>query len=320
MNRARIRIVGSYAKALVVTADRIPATGETLLGRDYRETYGGKGSDMAVQAARLGAVVDYLGVIGDDAHGQEFSELMKREGVDVRGVRVDATRPTVVGLSIKDEAGNNIIVVDMGANDLFSMADVDTVFAAMSSPPDVVLAQLEVPLATALYALTRSHAAGSRTILNPAPAQDLRGERLDGVDVITPNQHEARILLGLDSDDAIADEDVAAQLLDLGVGAVVVTLGEAGAAVFERAEGGVRRTHVPPWPVEVVDSNGAGDSFNAALSVALAEGRTIVEAARFAGAVAGLCCEGWETVPSYRDRTEVEEYLKIHQTKREFTS
>ncbi len=302
--RARICVLGSYAEALVLTADRIPQPGETLVGRDYRQTYGGKGSDMAVQAARLDADVAYVGVVGDDAFGRGFADLMRDEGVDTTHLRVTGERPTGVGMIIKDVRARNVIVVDMGANELFSPADVDAAAATVTSA-DVVLAQLEIPLATALHGLARAHAAGVTTVLNPAPAVDLRDVDLSAVDVLTPNETEARLTVGLPPDSSVPNADIAAQLLARGARAVVMTLGEDGAEVFT-ADGSTR---VPAHRVDVVDSNGAGDSFNAGLSVALGEGRDLAGAAAFAGAVAGLCCEEWETVPSYRTRAQVEQLL-----------
>lgn len=302
--RASVAVVGSYAKALVMTADRIPGPGETLIGRDYRETFGGKGSDMAVQAARLGADVSYLGVVGDDAHGEEFRALMADEGVDLGGLRVTDDRPTGVGFIVKDTAGANVIVVDPGANARFTTDDVDRVAPSLLAA-DVVLAQLETPLATALRALALARGGGVATILNPAPAEDLRDADLSCVDVLTPNEHEAKTVLGLGPDDATPPEQLARGLLSLGPAAVVITLGEAGSLVATAETA----TAVPPAAVDVVDSNGAGDSFNAALAVALGEGRDLPEAARFANTAAGLCCEHWETVPSYRDREAVEAAL-----------
>lgn len=302
--RPRVCVLGSYARALVLTADRIPAPGETLVGRDYRETWGGKGSDMAVQAARLAADVEYVGVVGDDAFGRGFTELLDAEGVARGHLRVTAEAPTGVGMIIKDTTARNVIVVDMGANLLFSPADVDAAAATVTSS-DVVLAPLEIPLATALHGLALAHAAGVPTILNPAPAVDLRDVDLSMVDVLTPNETEARACVGLLPDADVSDAEVAALLLDRGVRAVVMTLGEKGSAIFT-PEG---TELVPPHVVDVVDSNGAGDSFNAGLAVALAEGRDLHDAARFAGAVSALCCEGWETVPSYRDRDAVEAFL-----------
>ncbi len=310
--RARVCVIGSYAKALVMTAARIPAPGETLLGRDYRQTFGGKGSDMAVQAARLGARVSYVGVVGDDMFGREFAALMDEEGVDIGRLRVTDARPTGVGFIIKDTAGANIIVVDMGANETFDQGDIDRA-ADRIGDCDVALAQLEIPPATALSGLAAARRAGARTILNPAPAVELRGRDLSMVDVITPNQTEARLLVGLGPDSDVDDAVIARELTGLGAGAVVITRGADGARLFERAagrSGALTATAVPPFAIDLVDSNGAGDSFNAGLAVGIAEGLTLPAAARFAGAVAALCCEHWETVPSYQRREAVDAFLR----------
>lgn len=310
--RARVCVIGSYAKALVMTAARIPAPGETLLGRDYRQTFGGKGSDMAVQAARLGARVSYVGVVGDDMFGREFVALMEREGVDIGRLRMTDTRPTGVGFIIKDTAGVNVIVVDMGANETFDQGDIDRA-ADRIGDCDVALAQLEIPPATALYGLAAARRTGARTILNPAPAVELRGLDLSMVDVITPNQTEARLLLGHAPGSDVDDAVIAQELLRLGVGAVVITAGDDGARLFTPAadrSGALSATTVPPFPIELVDSNGAGDSFNAGLAVGIGEGLALPAAARFAGAVAALCCEHWETVPSYQDRGTVDAFLR----------
>lgn len=303
-DRPSVGVLGSYAQALVLTTDRIPQAGETLMGWDYRQTYGGKGSDMAVQAARLNAEVTYVGVVGDDDFGRGFSNLLVTEGVGLDHLRVTADRPTAVGMIVKDVQARNIIVVDPGANELFARADVDAAAAALGCC-DVVLAQLEIPLDTALYGLALAKQAGVTTVLNPAPAVDLSTADLSDVDVLTPNETEARVAVGLSSDDPTSEEEIARRLLARGVGAVVMTLGSAGALIA--TEDSV--TRVPAVPVEVVDSNGAGDSFNAGLCVALAEGETLSQAAHFAGVVAGLCCQEWETVPSYRSRAEVDAFL-----------
>ncbi|MEU4362403.1 ribokinase [Promicromonospora sp. NPDC023987] len=308
-DRPAVAVVGSYAKALVMTADRIPAPGETLIGRDFRGTFGGKGSDMAVQAARLGAAVSYLGVVGDDGYGAELRELLTHEGVDLSGLRVAPGTSTGVGFIVKDTAGRNVIVVDPGANAGFATADVDAA-APLVRTADVALAQLEIPLETAVHALALAHATGVTTILNPAPAVDLRHTDLSSVDVLTPNEHEAKIALGLGPDDMVPVQDLGRRLLALGPRAVIITLGEAGALVITD-EGATR---IDPVRVAVVDSNGAGDSFNAALAVALGEGMALPAAARFAGTVAALCCEHWETVPSYQDRATVEAYLAADPT------
>ncbi|MCK9793010.1 ribokinase [Isoptericola sp. 4D.3] len=300
----RLTVVGSYAKALVMTVDRLPEAGETLLGREYRETYGGKGSDMAVQAARLGAGVTYVGAVGDDVHGAEFRALMAAEGIDDSRVTVDRSAPTGVGFIVKDTAGRNLIVVDKGANDRV-LPDVLDASADALREADVVLAQLEVPLGAALHALGVARDAGVTTVLNPAPAVDLRDVDLSAVDVLTPNEHEARVALGLPPGDPTPVAELARRLRALGPRAVVVTCGDEGAVVVDDAG----TTAVPSVTVDVVDSNGAGDSFNAALAVALGQGQTLAAAAAYANVVAALCCEGWETVPSYRTGEDVEAFL-----------
>lgn len=296
----QLTVIGSYAKALVMTTGRLPVEGETVLGREYRETYGGKGSDMAVQAARLGAHVHYLGAVGTDEHGTEFASLLTAEGIDDSRLLSRPDRPTGVGFILKDDAGRNLIAVDMGANETFTPADVDAA-ADLVRSADVVLAQLEIPQQTALHALRVAREAGVSTVLNPAPAVDLRSVDLTMVDVLTPNETEARVALGLDPQTRCGVEELAARLLDLGPRAVVITRGETGALVHTAQE----TTEVAGFSVDVVDSNGAGDSFNAALAVALGEGQTLAEAARFACVVAALSCEHWETVPSYRTRDQV---------------
>ncbi|MBA7933745.1 MAG: ribokinase [Klebsiella huaxiensis] len=300
-------ILGSYAKALVMTAERIPLAGETLIGHDFRQTWGGKGSDMAVQAARLGADVVYSGVVGKDTFGTEFVELMLEEGINIDGLTLTTELPTGAGLIIKDKEARNVIVVDMGANKLFTPALVDNALHQIKSC-GVALAQLEIPLETALYGLRRAKSLDKITILNPAPARDLRGLDLSAIDYLTPNETEARVALGLAPDDARSNREIASMLLETGCRYVVMTLGDAGSAVF----GPQTTQEIPPCLVEVVDSNGAGDSFNAALAVALDEGQPISEAALFANATAALCCSDWETVPSYKYRTDVDAFLQSH--------
>ncbi len=148
-------ILGSYAKALVMTTDRIPLAGETLIGYDFRQTWGGKGSDMAVQAVRLGAEVAYAGVVGDDTFGHEFVGLMQEEGVNIDALTISGELPTGAGLIVKDKEARNVIVVDMGANKLFTPALVDSALSQLKQS-NVVLTQLEIPLETARYGLQRA--------------------------------------------------------------------------------------------------------------------------------------------------------------------
>lgn len=303
--QVEIVLIGSYLVALVMDVDRIPLKGETLLARNFREAYGGKGSDMAVQAARLGTPVRFVGCVGDDDFGRAFINLMREEGVNTDLLQQRTELATGAGFIIKASDGSNIITVDIGANQLFSPAHVDQALPYMQ-PPSVVLIQLEIPLETALHAARRGREQGCTVILNPAPAYDLRGQDLSNVDLLTPNETEARVCLGLEPGDATDDVEIARRLLDRGCRTVVMTLGERGSLIVSRDE----VTRVPAFSYEnIVDSNGAGDSFNAALAAGLLDGMALLAAARFANATAGLCCTRWDTVPSYHTRAEVEAFL-----------
>lgn len=302
-----IVLIGSYLVALVMETDRIPLRGETLLARNFREAYGGKGSDMAVQAARLGAPVHFVGCIGDDDFGRAFLALMAQEGVNTELVESNGELATGAGFIIKSSDGANIITVDIGANQLFTPAHVERALPLLGNDV-IVLIQLEIPLETALHAAARAAAAGSTVIFNPAPARDLRGLDLSAVTCLTPNETEARVCLGLPPDDSTDDAEIAQRLLALGCRHVVMTRGGRGAMIA--SQGSSDTTAVAALSLDrVVDSNGAGDSFNAALAVALLEGKALDEAAAFANVVAGLCCTRWDTVPSYHTRAEVSSVL-----------
>lgn len=301
----KVCIIGSYAKALVVTADRIPTEGETLMGHDYREEFGGKGSDMAVQARRLGAEVYYVGVVGEDNFGKEFMQLMKDEKINIDGLRLTNQQPTATGLIIKDKAAKNIIVVDSGANGLFGKEDINKA-RALIEKSEVVLTQLEIPIDTALYSMKVAKEYGKITILNPAPAIELSGYDLTDVDILTPNETEARIAAGVSADSDLSNEAIAQKLLHRGCKIVVMTLGDKGSEIFTPEY----TKKVQPYKIDVVDSNGAGDCFNASLASALAQGKTIEESVLYANAVSALCCTKWETVPSYHTADQVEAFIQ----------
>ena len=304
-NEPTIVLIGSYLVALVMDVERIPVVGETVMASNFREAYGGKGSDMAVQAARLGAPVTFVGCVGDDDFGRAFIKLMQAEGVNIDLLQSRSELATGAGFIIKG-GGKNIITIDIGANQLFSPDDVSKALPYMT-PNSVVLIQLEIPLETALHAAKLGRQQQATVIFNPAPAQDLRHQDLSAIDIFTPNETEARVCLGLDPNDPTPDVDIARQLLALGCRTVVMTLGERGSLIVTPAE----VIAVPSFEFDnVVDSNGAGDSFNASLAAGLLEDKPLPEAARFANAVAGLCCTRWDTVPSYHTRQAVEDFIK----------
>ena len=302
--KGKIAVVGSYIVALVMDVDRIPLEGETVIGRNYHTTHGGKGSNMAACAARLGADTTFLGKIGRDAFGEGFLRLLEREGVKQHAVLFAEKTPTAVGFIVFSTRGTNLIVIDMGANAEFLPSDVQAQ-AGIVQGAAVSLSPLEIPLATALAAAGLAQAAGRKFILNPAPAQDLRAADLSGVFALTPNEREGRVCLGLPPDAPVSDEDLAGRLLELGPEHVVLTRGEKG--VLWASGSGVYA--VPALPVKVVDTVGAGDAFNAGLAVGLSEGRPMLEAIALGVTAASLSTQRRETIESYARRGEVGHYV-----------
>jgi len=297
----RVIVVGSYIVALVMDTDRIPVEGETIIGRNYHTTHGGKGSNMAACAARLGARATFMGKIGRDHFGQGFLELLQQEGVDPAGVLFSESLPTAVGFIIFSRSGTNSIVIDVAANGDFRPLDV-TAHRQIIADADVVLSPLEIPLETALAAAGIAKELGKKAILNPAPAVDLRGHDLSALFALTPNETEARIALGLSPTDPLADEELASALLKLGPDHVILTLGASG--VLWASRQGMRR--IPALPVTVVDSVGAGDALNAGLAVGLAEDLPLAEAIALGITAASLSTQKRETIESYPYRAEVE--------------
>lgn len=302
IDMARITVVGSYVVALVMDVDRPPVVGETMIGRNFRTTHGGKGSNIAVAAARLGAEAAFVGRVGRDAFGEACHSLFAREGVKRDGLIVSDNRPTASGFILGLPGGANMIVVDSGANGLLSAVDV-TEHAALVSSADVVLSPLEIPLEAALAGARTAKATGHKAIINPAPARDLRGIDLSDVWALTPNEMEACVCLGLAPNDPTPQDRLARRLrVELGVPHVFLTRGARG-AVWASADGIVQ---APALQVNTVDTVGAGDAFNAALALALGEGRSCEEALAFAVTAASLSTEKRETIDSYPSRADVE--------------
>jgi len=298
----RIVVVGGFNMDLTTYVPRMPRPGETILGERFVMSWGGKGSNQAIAAARLGAQVTFVGRVGRDSFGEAALQVWQESGVDKRHVVIDSDRATGVAPIWVDSAGENMIVVASGANSALHAADVDAVFEAIREA-DVMVTGLEIPLATAAYALRLAKSQGVCTILNPAPACMLPDAMLADVDFLTPNETELSVLAG-----AVADEteELARCLLNGPSRAVIVTMGAGGASYFTGGESG----HVSAFPVHVLDSTGAGDAFTAGLAVALGEGMALADAVRFGSATAGACVTRLGAAVSMPDRAAVETLLK----------
>jgi ribokinase len=277
---ARIAVVGSYGVGQTFVVERTPRLGETVIGRQFRLDPGGKGSNQAIGAARLGAEVAFLTAVGQDAFGDGAVELWAAEGVDA-GAVLRPDLPTMAAAIVVEASGDNRIIVVPGALDALTPEHVDG-FEEEIAAADVLLVQLEIPLATALRALEVGRAVGVRTILNPAPAP---AEPLSPrCDYVVPNETEAPSVRG----------STAVQ---------VTTLGEQGARLGDEL--------VPPFSADVVDTTGAGDAFCAAFAVALAEGVDDLEAVRWGCAAGAHMVEHEGVVPGLPTRAELEARLGV---------
>jgi len=301
---AHVTVVGSLNMDLVARAPRIPHPGETVIGGDFRTIPGGKGANQAVAAARLGAQVSMVGRVGRDAFANPLLDNLAAAGVDHTFVIRGPKAATGVALIMVDDGGQNSIVVASGANMRLSPADVDGAEIAIADA-DALLLQLESPLKTVIRAAEVAHAHGVTVILNPAPARSLPGPLLSLVDVLIPNESETALLTGLPVGNQVEAKAAAAALRGLGVGTVILTLGERG-ALLAREEG---VEHFPAFEVTPVDTTAAGDAFVGGFAVALAEGRSWAEAVRWGNAAGGLATTRLGAQPSLPTRQALETLL-----------
>jgi ribokinase len=277
---ARIAVVGSYGVGQTFVMDRAPERGETIIGNAVRTDPGGKGSNQAIGAARLGADVSFLTAVGRDSAGNGAMALWAAEGVDA-GAVIRPELPTMAAAILVEASGDNRIVVVPGALEALMPAHVED-FASQIEAADVLLVQLEIPLETALHALEVARRVGTRSILNPAPAPPHAIAPVAGY--VTPNETEALSVAGAQ-------------------GTLVLTLGERGARLGEEI--------VPAFAASVVDTTGAGDAFCAAFAVALAEGASDLDAVRWGCAAGAHMVEHEGVVPGLPTRAELEERLAV---------
>lgn len=301
-----ISVVGSCNIDLTTTVPRLPRAGETLLGRHFLMTYGGKGANQAAMARKLGARVTMVAKVGNDLFGEYTRANLRDLGVDTTFVTRDTIQVTGVASILVDDDGRNVIAIVPGANFALTPEDVRAARDALAGA-DALVCQLEVPLAVTLEALRLAKAQGRAvTVFNPAPGQPLPPELVQLCDVVVPNETEAEAITGVAVHD-LEDARVAAhRLLQAGARAAVVTLGDQGALVADQ-EG---TTHIPALRVTAVDSTGAGDAFVGTLAYSLARGHPLREAARLASVAAALSVTRLGAQVSFPVRGELEEYLR----------
>ena len=299
-SKRQILVVGSSNTDMVIKAAHLPRPGETILGGTFFMNPGGKGANQAVAIARLGGPVTFICKTGSDIFGHQSQQLFEEEGINTSYVFSDSGNPSGVALITVDEKAENCIVVASGANANLLPSDLEKAEEAIERA-DLVLMQLEVPMETVCFVADIAWQKGKKVILNPAPAHPLPADLLRHLYLITPNETEAEMITGV----KITDESSAgeAALSGMGVQHVIITLGSKGALIYSNGKAEM----VPALKVEAVDTTAAGDVFNGALTVALSEGRSLKEAARFACKASAISVTrvGAQSSAPYRNEVDI---------------
>ena len=279
----KIIVIGSSNVDMVVKISHLPAPGETILGGEFLMNQGGKGANQAVAVERLGGNLIFMAKLGDDILGRQSVAYFKKEGIDTRYITLNENSASGVALISVDDHAENSIVVASGTNMLLNEQDVDKVVEEMCEG-DILLMQLEIPLQTVEYAARKAFEKGVKVVLNPAPARNLPKELLRYLYMITPNRIEAEMLTGIKITHDADAEGVAEEIRAMGVKNVIITLGSKGCCI--KVDGVSYR--VDAFKVEPVDTTAAGDTFNGALCVGLAEGMDLKQAALMASKASAI--------------------------------
>jgi len=299
-----IIVIGSSNTDMVVKTDHLPVPGETIIGGEFFVYPGGKGANQAVAAARLGGQVTLIASIGDDIFGRQAIEMIKAEGIDTSHIISEENIASGVALITVDNNGENCITVAPGSNATLYPASLQKAISVIQGAA-IVMTQLETPLDTIIYAAEVCRNTSSKFILNPAPACLLPDSLFPDIDIITPNEKEAEMLTEVKVQDVASASKAAWVLKDKGVNIVIVTMGKQGALIvtdeYEKL--------IPSIAVEAVDTTGAGDVFNGALAVAIAEGKELEDAVTFACRAAAISVTRLGAQSSAPKRDELEMYL-----------
>ncbi|MDX5630559.1 MULTISPECIES: ribokinase [unclassified Brenneria] len=305
MKTGKLVVLGSINADHILNLAQFPSPGETVIGKQYRVAFGGKGANQAVAAGRSGADISFIACLGDDDIGARIRRQLSEDRIDVAAVEAVPDQTTGVALIFVNDEAENMIAVNAGANAAVT-PDYLRRHQQKIIDASALLMQLESPLATVTMAARVAHENDTLVILNPAPACELPDELLSLVDIITPNETEAQRLTGVS---VSTEEDAAraAQVLhDKGIATVLITLGRRGVWLSDKGEG--RR--IPGYPVHAVDTIAAGDTFNGALATALLEGQPMLAAIKFAHAAAAIAVTRPGAQPSVPWREEIDAFLQ----------
>lgn len=301
-----IAVVGSLNMDLVINTEVIPRPGETVLGSDFKRIPGGKGGNQAAAAAKLESEVTMIGAVGRDDMGEALIWSLAADGVKTDYIIKKEEISTGIAAIVVEHSGNNAITVVSGANYQLTEDDVER-YRSEIEQAKILLVQLEIPIPTVKQSLLIAKQAGGITILNPAPAAVLDSEMLENIDILTPNEIELELLSGCPTETMEEIQAAGNRLLEQGVKELIVTLGERGCV---RINGdGMKR--FPARKVSAVDTTAAGDCFNGALAVALADGRQMDDAIEFAISASALSVTKFGAQTSLPNRKEVDAFNSL---------
>jgi len=295
-----VLVFGSISMDLTTYVPTLPRLGETLRGSAYITVPGGKGDNQAVAAARMGAETAFIGRVGDDQFGEQVKRIVSGEHVDVSGLIKDPEHDTGLAVISVDANADNAIIIISGAN--MAMDDSDLTRAeVMMSKTKVVMLQLEIPVPISVAAAKMAKDKGALVVFDPAPASSLPDEAYRYIDYITPNEVETEALVGFYPQDEIMAAKAAKWFREKGVGAAIIKLGAKGVYFEDKNASGF----IPAFKVDAIDTVAAGDAFNGGLAVALAEGKPLSEAVRWAAAAGAMATTKKGAMPSMPYREEV---------------
>jgi len=305
MSARPFTIIGSANVDMIMRVNRLPERGETVTDGTFMQTFGGKGANQAVAAARAGGDVRFVACLGRDAFTPAMVENFRRDGLNLDGLRFVDDQPSGSALVMIDECGMNYLTVAPGSNAALGPEHLAAEWSKIASS-GLILLQMEIPIETNRAILRRAREEGIPVMLNYAPAHALQPDLLAGLDTLIVNENEASVLSGVTPADQASAERAARALAGMGVRCVILTLGAAGSLIV--SDGHV--THVPAFPVKAVDTTAAGDTFCGALGVALLEGRSLPEAVHFATAAASLSVTRFGAQPSIPTRIETDRFIQ----------
>lgn len=306
MEKKIVTIIGSYNVGFFFKGTSLPLLGETIIGEKFIEGGGGKGSNQAVAAASFGANTRFICTLGADKYGVDALRMFRMKGINIDNIRFEPCIHSGMSVMIIDDEGHNIISVVPGANLLLDEEDIDNAEELIKNSA-VVGFQLENRHETVFYGLKKAKGLGTTTFLDPAPAAILPDEIYSYIDIIKPNETEARILTGVKVDDTESAEEAGKWLIDKGVKTAIVTLGHKGSVLVTKD----RIKHFPAQKVKAIDTTGAGDIFSGGLLASLLKGKSMDESIEYATCAAGIATTRLGVIESIPTQEEVLEVLKL---------